>query len=204
MAKYYGVERSSDYLAHYGVMGMRWGVRKAIAAGNVAKLSKHYSKALKKLTQLSAQSNRDLMKRNWNIAKNRMIQGAIGSAALSAGLTGASSAHAGVSPRQTAINTGIAGLTGAAAGAIANSHGASSRRFISDRGHAKAVARRDKWVNDMNAAFKGTPYGTKKRAKTRASLAKQIGNAKVEKMVRITLPEQPHGRSRKRTRVRNG
>ena len=28
MGVYYGIQRSSDYLAHYGVKGMRWGVRK--------------------------------------------------------------------------------------------------------------------------------------------------------------------------------
>ena len=30
MAQYYGVQRSDEYLAHYGVRGMKWGVRKAI------------------------------------------------------------------------------------------------------------------------------------------------------------------------------
>lgn len=27
MAKYYGVERSDEYLAHFGIRGMKWGIR---------------------------------------------------------------------------------------------------------------------------------------------------------------------------------
>ena len=49
---YYAVERSTDHLAHYGVKGMRWGVRMAIATGNQALLDKHYRKAAKKLAKL--------------------------------------------------------------------------------------------------------------------------------------------------------
>lgn len=49
---YYAVERSTDHLAHYGVKGMRWGVRRAIATGNQALLDKHYRKAAKKLAKL--------------------------------------------------------------------------------------------------------------------------------------------------------
>lgn len=30
MAKYYGIERSAEYLEHYGIKGMKWGIRKAI------------------------------------------------------------------------------------------------------------------------------------------------------------------------------
>lgn len=48
----YAIERSDDYLAHYGVMGMKWGVRKAIASGNSARLGRQYAKASKKLAKL--------------------------------------------------------------------------------------------------------------------------------------------------------
>ena len=48
----YGVERSNEYLAHYGIRGMKWGVRKAIKSGNSARLSKQYAKASKKLAKL--------------------------------------------------------------------------------------------------------------------------------------------------------
>lgn len=52
MAKYYGVVRSEEYLSHYGIKGMKWGVQKAKAAGNADALSKQYAKASKKLTKL--------------------------------------------------------------------------------------------------------------------------------------------------------
>ena len=48
----YAVERSPEYLAHYGVRGMKWGVRKALEKGNMARLSYHYNKAQKKLAKL--------------------------------------------------------------------------------------------------------------------------------------------------------
>ena len=51
----YAIERSDEYLAHYGVRGMRWGVRKAREMGGArgaARLSKQYAKAQKKLAKL--------------------------------------------------------------------------------------------------------------------------------------------------------
>jgi len=50
MAEYYAVERSSDYLVHYGVRGMKWGVRKAIdKIRSNMRMSRNYMKAQKKL-----------------------------------------------------------------------------------------------------------------------------------------------------------
>jgi hypothetical protein len=48
----YAIERSDEYLAHYGVRGMKWGVRKAIASGNAKRLGRQYAKAQKKLAKL--------------------------------------------------------------------------------------------------------------------------------------------------------
>ena len=53
MPEYYAVIRSTDHLAHYGVKGMRWGVRKAIAYGNEKALDRHFRKAAKKLRKLT-------------------------------------------------------------------------------------------------------------------------------------------------------
>lgn len=48
----YAVERSDEYLAHYGIRGMKWGVRRAIASGNSNRLDRQYKKAQKKLAKL--------------------------------------------------------------------------------------------------------------------------------------------------------
>lgn len=62
MAEYYAVERSSEYLAHYGVKGMRWGVRKAIASGNTKRLDRQYKKAQKKLQKLNKRADVNIQK----------------------------------------------------------------------------------------------------------------------------------------------
>lgn len=63
MATYYGVERSSEYLKHDGVKGMRWGVRKA--------LDRHYKKAKAKLAKLKSSDVKQTI-------KDGLIAGAIG------------------------------------------------------------------------------------------------------------------------------
>lgn len=52
--EYYGAASTptEDFLAHYGVKGMKWGVRKAIASGNARRLGRQYNKAAKKLAKL--------------------------------------------------------------------------------------------------------------------------------------------------------
>lgn len=53
----YAIERNSDYLAHYGIRGMKWGVRKAIESGNAKRLSRQYAKAQRKLAKLEKRAN---------------------------------------------------------------------------------------------------------------------------------------------------
>ena len=57
MAEYYGVTRTPEYLMHYGVKGMRWGVRKAKESGSDKKLWRQYEKAHKKLSKLSIKAD---------------------------------------------------------------------------------------------------------------------------------------------------
>lgn len=54
---YYGVTRTNEYLAHYGIKGMKWGVRKARESGNSKALGRQYRKAQKKLAKLEARAN---------------------------------------------------------------------------------------------------------------------------------------------------
>lgn len=57
--EYYGLATTptEDYLAHYGIKGMKWGVRKAIQRGNDRALGRQYRKAQKKLAKLERQAN---------------------------------------------------------------------------------------------------------------------------------------------------
>lgn len=57
--EYYGVASTptDDFLAHYGIKGMKWGVRKAIQRGDDRALSRQYRKAEKKLAKLERLSN---------------------------------------------------------------------------------------------------------------------------------------------------
>ena len=52
--EYYGAASTpnEDFLAHYGVKGMKWGVRKAIERGNSRALARQYRKASRKLAKL--------------------------------------------------------------------------------------------------------------------------------------------------------
>ena len=53
--EYYGAATTptEDFLAHYGVRGMKWGVRKALMKGNEKRLARNFAKAEKKLAKLN-------------------------------------------------------------------------------------------------------------------------------------------------------
>lgn len=57
MSEYYAVQRSDEYLEHYGIKGMKWGVRKAIESGNSRALGRQYKKAAKKLAKLEKRAS---------------------------------------------------------------------------------------------------------------------------------------------------
>ena len=98
MPSYYGVIRSSEYLTHYGVKGMKWGVRRALERGSDRALARQYRKAerkLQKLTKLGVNKQK--------YARRAALYGtgaaALGGAAL-AGTQGASSAIGAVLKRR--------------------------------------------------------------------------------------------------------
>lgn len=165
MSQYYGVERTREYLEHYGVKGMKWGVRKALARGDSAGLSRNYMKASKKLARLSLNANRGVQQKRYEIAKRRMASGAAQSAFGSAALSGGLSIAKGLGGRNAAINAGIGAVGGALGGAIVNAKGISAKRHISDRGHARAIEKRNKFAKEMTEAFKGTDYSGKEARK---------------------------------------
>lgn len=159
MSEYYAVQRSDEYLAHYGVRGMKWGVRKAVAQGDTEKLRKQYKKAAVKLAKLSLNANQDAQKKRYAQAKNNMVAGSGISGALSAATTMGLNSHLPLGKR--ALLAAGAGAAGALAGAAINSKGFSARKYVSDKGHARAIAKRNAWRKEMESAFKGTQYGGK-------------------------------------------
>ena len=96
---YYAVERSSDSLAHYGVKGMRWGVRKAIASGSDKKMARAYKKAHKRLKKLQTRANIEAQKANVNVQRKKAIRagvGSVGAGAAAYGLKKISNADKGI------------------------------------------------------------------------------------------------------------
>lgn len=98
MSEYYAVVRSREELAHYGVRGMKWGVRKAVQRGSDRKLTRQYKKAAKKLERLNAKADvnrqKELASQHKKIAK----------AAAAVGLAGASTALGGTAAGQLLTN----------------------------------------------------------------------------------------------------
>ena len=91
MDEYYGSTlASSDFFAHYGVKGMKWGVRKAIEKNSPKKLARQYEKARRKLDRLERNADIDTQKRlSERYNKAAKISAGIGGA----GLGGAIGSH---------------------------------------------------------------------------------------------------------------
>lgn len=105
MAQYYAVERSSEYLAHYGVRGMKWGVRKAIERGNSKALARHYRKALNKLGKLDKKAD---INKQASIAKKygKVAKIGLGVGASGLGISGISHLRQGSIARSFDSTTG--------------------------------------------------------------------------------------------------
>lgn len=171
MAQYYAVERSSEYLAHYGVRGMKWGVRKAKEKHNSKALDKHYKKALSKIKKLNTKAN---VSRSRQEYKGRMSDAAM------LGITGAGVAAAGLGIHKLAratnsraigimggipFDTETAHYVGGASGALLGGWGAynvgkglAAKHRTTAKGHAKAKNKAQEFRNEMGKAFKGTKY----------------------------------------------
>ena len=168
MAEYYAVERSSEYLAHYGVKGMRWGVRKALEKGNMQKLAYHYQRAMSKRDKLKQRTNRKDQK------EEAKAYGVGGAALLGAGALGGLTSY-GIIKGQGALNKGLNSLSGrkndssglymvpsgligmsalsAGGGLAALGAGAASAYRATKRGNKKAVEKYKRFSKEMNKTF---------------------------------------------------
>lgn len=153
---YYGVQPSNTNLAHYGVRGMKWGVRKALARGDRAALSRHYAKAQKKLARLTEQA-----KTGKGLGTKRALIGGAASALTSGAGTYALNRLRGVDPVTSAKYAGAAALVGGAGGTLLNAGRATKAEKVN------AQARRDAWKREMDRTFKGTGVGRNKKSKAR-------------------------------------
>lgn len=112
----YAVDRSDEYLAHYGIKGMKWGVRKAIESGSERRLARQYKKAQKKLAKLKKQASNQ---EKYNKRAARLGAGAALAGGLAAAGTGgvASAMRKGSAiggKAAKALGTGIANANSAA------------------------------------------------------------------------------------------
>lgn len=175
MSEYYAVVRSTDSLMHYGIKGMRWGVRKAIESKNSKALSKQYNKALKKAKKLNTKANISKSKQEY---KGRMADAAmtgVTGAALAGGSLGLRSLARANGHHVTAVGIGAgipfyydsetspkymvplgAGLAGV--GAYHAVKGLAAKHRTTKAGHAKAKAKAESWQSEMKKTFKGTKY----------------------------------------------
>lgn len=170
MDHYYGVVRSdSNTLSHYGIKGMRWGVRKAIKNKDVALLSKHHSKAMHKLAKLKTRADVKEQKEN---AKAYAALGALGIGAGALGglasygiVKGQVAAQRALMPNSKTVTllhpVGLYGMSALSAGGGLASLGASvaSAYRSTKHGNKNAIKKYNKFKTEMNNTFKGTRFG---------------------------------------------
>lgn len=101
----YAIERNDEYLAHYGIRGMKWGVRKAIASGNSKRLGKQYAKAQRKLAKLQKRATSGK-----KYAKRAALLGAGAAAAGGLAAVGAGGVSSGLRYAGRTVRGGMKGL----------------------------------------------------------------------------------------------
>lgn len=104
----YAIERSPEYLAHYGVRGMRWGVRKALERRDAAGLGRQYRKAQKKLAKLEKRAAK-VNKYRRRAALMGAGAAAVGGMAIANPLSNRLGAHRAISSGAHLIGSKVAG-----------------------------------------------------------------------------------------------
>ena len=144
MNEYYGNMPYSESLAHYGVTGMKWGVRKAIAEGGRAStnraLGRQYRKAERKLRKLNYYSTRGILGAR---------------AGLNVGLAGLVSASAAILAKS---GNPIGAIPSAALGAWGAVDAIRLGRKATKAGHERVVKERNDFAKAMKKSFAGTAY----------------------------------------------
>lgn len=166
MSEYYAVQRSTDHLAHYGVKGMKWGVRKAIEKGNSKALARHHKKAENKLSRLIRKA--DVIA---NLENRKNAPALAGAGLFPTATSVAIPAIAKNSGHKLGIDDkamlGFNALAGAGMIGIAAHDLITGSRRTKSKGHAAAVKKVNDWENEMKTTFAGTKYANeeKKRPK---------------------------------------
>ena len=171
--EYYGMPTTpnDDYLAHYGIRGMKWGVRKAKSKYGIAAeraLSRQYNKAQKKLAKLEkrATSGKKYAKRAAALGAGAAAAGglaAVGTGGVAAGMRfagrGAKGALKGIGGAMDAVGRGLSERRGVV-GSIGNAIGSAGRsvkragKNINVTGAAQAVQDWGKGQHDIATAAK--------------------------------------------------
>ena len=163
--EYYGVATTptEDFLAHYGIKGMKWGVRKALKNNNMSKLAYHYQRAVNKNNTLK---DRTSIKNQKDDAKS---YAAAGGALLGLGALGGLASYGLIkgqkklnnlilpnSPyEQYMVPTGLIGGSAlSAAGGLASlGAGAASAYRATKHGNKKAIEKQKRFNKEMNRTF---------------------------------------------------
>ena len=158
---YYAIERSTDHLAHYGVKGMRWGVRRAIATENQRALDRHYRKAAKKLAKLQNISN------PYKSAAKAAAYGAAAAGTGALAIGGTDLLSKGIRGARTGVRAGIRLATGKTARPLSSMTRAADAVEKWGQGYSTGNKLADSYKNVLNAAEKSTRGSAHTRIKMR-------------------------------------
>lgn len=172
------------FLMHYGVKGMKWGVRRRLPVSPSGPRSAGYNKARHKLMLLSKE-NREINKvqKAWSKGKYRKVNKLYNKASEkltemnnNANRDYQRGQHSQMKEDQSRMFwwsddssrfTGL-GLKGNAAVRLMNrADGRKSKKLISDKGHAEAVKARNQYARHMAKMFAGTKYASQASAAAR-------------------------------------